>query len=797
MVHPDVSTAAADADAGPRRALLWALLAYAIAALTLGFPALTGQFLVNPVSDQYIAGYAFRDFAAQSLRETGSFPLWNPYIFGGMPYVAAMHGDIFYPTFLLRMILPTDVAMTWGFILHLFLAGLFTYGFLRRTGVGFAGSLVGGLAYMLSGQIASYASPGHDGKLFVSALLPLFLWALHFAIREGRHAAWGGIALIVGLGVLSPHPQLLQYMLVTGGCYALFLAFTANRAGERLERPIAVRRLVFSLIAIAVGGAIGAIQFWPLQEYVPWSPRAGGTGWDHATSFSMPLPELLVNTYLPQFTGILFNYTGQNGIHFHSEYLGVAVLFLAGLGLTRASGIGRAPRWFWIGALVVSALWALGGNTPFYHLIYALVPGTKFFRAPSTIFYVTSFAVAVLAAFGTDRLVRGRVSPRYAAAWVGAALVLAILASTGAMTNLSAALAAPGAESYALENGDAIVSGAWRTFGFVLAIAGVALLAARGSLRPLVAVGVVTLIVTADLWSIARLYWTFSPPAAELYASDPAADYVKALPSPPRVVARQLGAPQAPNDPFLRHDALWVSGVRNALGYHGNELGRYQILVGEDEGYRPVLTNPNIWALLNIGYMYTDLPDLPFGDRVVGPVRNAAGSEVYLYDLPGEQPAAWVAPAIVTAPDDQVLATVLDPRFDVYSVALMTDSADVASAELNAAPARLTLPVTVTRPAPGRIDLALAEPAPEGSAVVVSENYYPGWTATVDGQPAPVWRTNYVLMGVPLAAGATNVSLTFTNPPYEQGKVVTLLALLVSIALLAGGVVLDRRRLRG
>ena len=69
----------------------------------------------------------------------------------------------------------------------------------------------------------------------------------------------------------------------------------------------------------------GAVQFWPVLEYTPWSPRAGGKGWEHAISYSMP-PEELVNTYLPQFSGILDNYTGRNGIHFHSEYIGAAVL---------------------------------------------------------------------------------------------------------------------------------------------------------------------------------------------------------------------------------------------------------------------------------------------------------------------------------------------------------------------------------------------------------------------------------------------------------------------------------------
>ena len=104
----------------PRFAGLWAAAVYALATLSLAYPALGGRFLVSPHSDQFVAGYAFREYAAASLRAGQGFPQWNPYLFGGMPYIAAMHGDIFYPTFVLRMLLPTDVAMTWGFIIHLF-----------------------------------------------------------------------------------------------------------------------------------------------------------------------------------------------------------------------------------------------------------------------------------------------------------------------------------------------------------------------------------------------------------------------------------------------------------------------------------------------------------------------------------------------------------------------------------------------------------------------------------------------------------------------------------------------------
>src|SRR5256714_4090110 len=356
---PDSANASAALSA-PRFAFAWASLVYALCTLSLAYQALAGRFLVNPYSDQYIAGYAFREFAASTLKATGHFPLGNPYLFGGMPYIAAMHGDIFYPTFLLRMIMPTDAAMTLGFIIHIFLSGLFTYGFLRTVGYGFFGSLVGGIAYMMSGQIASYVSPGHDGKLFVSALFPLTLWILYRGIRGGRGWSWGAFALVIGLCVLSPHPQLLQYTLLACGAYALFIALSSVD-GVALPRSIAIKRLAAALGAVLVGLAMGAVQYLPVREYVSWSPRAGGLAdYSTATSYAWP-PEELLNAYLPQFSGMLNNYWGRNGIHLHSDYAGVIVLILAGAAFL---GVRADPRrkqiLFWTGALVISLLWSLG-----------------------------------------------------------------------------------------------------------------------------------------------------------------------------------------------------------------------------------------------------------------------------------------------------------------------------------------------------------------------------------------------------------------------------------------------------
>jgi hypothetical protein len=779
----------------PRYAVLWAALAYAVVVLALAWPVFGGGFLVSPHSDQYIAGFAFRQFGADVLRETGTYAQWNPYLFGGMPFVAAMHGDLFYPTFLLRMILPTDLAMSWGLIIHVWLAGVGTYLFLRAWGFGFFASLTGGMAYMLGGNVAGLVSPGHDGKLFVSSLLPFTLLLLLRGVRDGRRWTWGVLAIVVGLAVLSPHPQLLQYMLLLGGAFALLLAF-ADTGGGRLPRAVALRRLAFGGGSVIVGGMIGAIQYLPVMQYVPFSPRAGGAGWEHAISYSMP-PEEMVNMLLPQFTGMLDAYWGRNGIHLHSEYIGVVVLMLAGLAFGGALMIRAQRRWvmFWTGAFIVSLLWALGGYTPFYHLVYAVVPGAKFFRAPSTMLFVVSFCVAMLAAVGAERALRGQVRARPLLIWVCVAIGIAVLGVTGGLTNLAQSVASPGAVDFVLDNNAALAAGALRVLLFVVLAAGAMYAASLGRLTPGLIGTLLVALVAADLWSVVQRYWLFSPPAAELFASDATIDYVKAQPQPGRVLAVPGPGPMTPRDPYLTGDALMVHEVRQVLGYHGNELGRFDQLGGRANNWIQI-ANPNFWHLMNVQYLLVNAREspIPGAELVAGPVRNAVGTEVSLFRLPGDNPYAWLTTTILNAPDQQVIGTILDPRFDVRTVALFDTSATVKGASLQQLPAPLDVGATVTSYAPGRVSRTLSSPAPAGSALLVSENWYPGWTATADGQPVTVERADFTLLGIPMPQGATRVELSFDSAPYHTGKRVTLFALLLAVvASLAGLVRLPRR----
>ncbi|HEY2825448.1 MAG TPA: hypothetical protein VGI83_07890, partial [Gemmatimonadales bacterium] len=158
MNRPDAAAPALITPFEPQRPTLLASGLISLWILVLSIPMLAGKFLGSPYSDQWKAGYAYRLWGAEQWKATGHIPLWNPEIYGGLPFVAAMHGDIFYPTAWLRLILPTAFVMNWEFPVHYILAGLFAYWLLRKLNLSWAGAVTGAMSYELSGVILSYVA---------------------------------------------------------------------------------------------------------------------------------------------------------------------------------------------------------------------------------------------------------------------------------------------------------------------------------------------------------------------------------------------------------------------------------------------------------------------------------------------------------------------------------------------------------------------------------------------------------------------------------------------------------------
>ena len=178
-------------------------------------------------SDTINAGIYFREFMVDYYKAHGSVPMWSPYIFCGMPFVDAFHGDIFYPlTFPFKMLLPLQRALGWGLILHIYLAGIFAYICARGFGLSKVASAFAGVSYMFAGFLVSWVAPGHDGKIFVATLFPLAFHFLNRGTATLRLKWFLLLGLTIALIILTPHPQMAYFTLwALGGFFVYRLVF--------------------------------------------------------------------------------------------------------------------------------------------------------------------------------------------------------------------------------------------------------------------------------------------------------------------------------------------------------------------------------------------------------------------------------------------------------------------------------------------------------------------------------------------------------------------------------------------
>ncbi len=735
----------------------------------LSLPMWTGRFLAGPHSDQFVAGFAIRFWGALQWRATGAIPLWNPEMMGGVPVFAGF-GDLFYPTSLLRLVLPTITAMNVGFVLHYLLAGFFTYLLLRMLGVSWLGAVVAGTAYELSGVVSSLVSPGHDGKLFVSSLLPLMMIGLVLAFRKRRLEGHALLALAVGLAVLSPQYQMAYYALIATGLFALFLAF-----GEPQDRPLRDRggTLALAFAAVLVGFGISMIQVLPFVQYIPFSPRAEAGGFAWSVSYDLPwahVPEFV----LSGFTGAKETYWGPNPLKLHSEYLGLLVVALAALGAATE----RRRLLYWLGGIgALFLLISLGDGTPFYRLWWAVMPYVKQTRAPGMAFYVVAFVVAVMAGLGAERIERGA-GKAAALAALAVAAVVALLAAAGVIGDLGSALARVASPNRinTLPVGvrDAIAIGAFASAGMLAVGAGLVWARLAGRVKAAAFAVALPLVIGADLTLDARYFWEWSAPG-DVYVEDAIVDRLREEPRPYRVL--DLGV--------YSGTALMAHRVAQVLGYHGNEIRYFDALLGGKNVWRNLLSSDRLWGILAVRFIIlSDSTSLPGYALEMGPVMTGEGRTAYVYRAERDPPYAWVVGGALRGADDQVIGAIMNPSIPLDRVVFVPEEAPVPP-PLGVVPDSVPVGVTVTAWQPGRMTIELDRAMPRDGYLVVSENWYPDWKASVDGIDVPVVRGNVSLLTVPVSMGARQVEFSFESDRYRLGRWITV----VSLALVAIGLV--------
>lgn len=195
-----------------------AAFALTIAPLIYFLPAIFGVIVLCP-DDALIFNLPIRTAAAAMIR-AGELPLWNPYIFGGMPLFASAQGGLLFPLNWFFLLCGPRTAMNLAVLTTYAVAGLGAFLYARRTGASVLGAFVTGFVWQTSGFLI--AQIGHTNVIQVASMLPWLLWSIDGYGATGQRSRGVLVALFVALQVFAGHPQTLVYSLMLAGVYTVY-----------------------------------------------------------------------------------------------------------------------------------------------------------------------------------------------------------------------------------------------------------------------------------------------------------------------------------------------------------------------------------------------------------------------------------------------------------------------------------------------------------------------------------------------------------------------------------------------
>lgn len=393
------------------------------------FPAVLGKVTLAP-GDGWSQIFGIR-FLIGRMLASGELPLWNPYIFAGMPLLASIQPGALYPPTWLFAVLSPQLAMNVLVLTTYHLALFGTYLYMRRIGSNRVGAVFAAVTFAFGGYMIAHL--GHTNRINAAVWLPWVLLAieqLHFQIRW-RWVALG--AAFIALQLFAGDPQMTLYTIMVAGAYGLVTLLFRAKAENRL------RFLGAALVMSVCGALLSMIQLLPERELLKFGERAG-IDYEYFAQFSYP-PGQSFQLFFPYFFGgaaldpYIVPYWGKWNLTETCGYVGMAAWLLAfaamfAVRLTRKEDSDRLI-WFWAGCAVVALLLAFGSFLPFdiYRKLYQ-VPVYNLFRASGRHLMEFNFAIAVLAGLGVTAL--SRIERRRANRAVFAAMgLLALIVGAG------------------------------------------------------------------------------------------------------------------------------------------------------------------------------------------------------------------------------------------------------------------------------------------------------------------------------------------------------------------------------
>ena len=713
---------------------------------------------VADVGDLITQFYPYRTIGARAISE-GALAKWNPYMFAGTTFVGNPLSALFYPPNALYYILPVAAAWTIGFLVRTFLCLGFTALFLRRIGATSTGALVAALLFTFSGFMTVW-----QGQTMTDTAiwLPLICYSVVRLHDERSRASVMLTAFAFAMPALSGHPETMAHMTLLGSFLAVYLSILRpsslpkRRTGQFLSCFAAAGLLSMGIAAIQLIPAVdwfnnvylGLSNLWPPAPLWSLLGFASRDVMGSVNSFGLVIPN-------------------------QAAYVGMMAFLAAPIGLLSKS------RRYVVFFLIVGTL-AICTTYNIAHVLDVVqhIPLLKTMKHDRLIL-VGTFAISVLAGFGisvvedlrnsfiTDRALR---ASAYAALGFCTAALLIYGGRMFTSTVPEDPLRYPKATLLFL------------ALNVVVVIAGLFLARRYDWFR-----FAVLFVVACDVCSFAYGFLPFERPR-NIFPPNPLFTRLSELEkSPFRMTS--LGGPFPTNTQLMY--GLYESGgyeipvarlkkFSEGIAFEGTDsvvFDTNRILETKDR--RVDLLNTKYYVISKFERQYSRFKETPDRFRFLYEYGDTG-----VFENLKALPAAFLVPATgirVMDNEAEQMKTLKDPSFDPEKSVILPEPLTPESS--TRAPSQSPAGVSWVRK--GINDLEIRVTASQSSILVLSQTYYPGWKAWVDGKRVRILPADFALTAIAVGPGASDVRFSYEPATLRIGIAVTLLILLVIAAILA------------
>ncbi len=778
------------------------------------------------------ASISFKNYL-QDARNSGDFPQWVKYIFGGMPSYGALltTGDrswdwialaYFGITRFMGSLLSNDSVRVMTFYIFY---GIGMFLLMRSKKKDSFISLFTALAAVFSTGVIHWIMIGHNTKPITLSLLP-FIFMLVEKLRE-KFSLLYAVLLIFAMHLLleSSHVQMMFYVGIAVGIYIVFELISRTISKDK---PISV--LIATGVLVVAGGMaflLSSDRYLAIQEYTPYSVRGsapvipqenannkqdktGGNSYEYSTMWSFS-PQEMITFVVPNYYGFgklpytgpetnnetvkLPTYWGQKPFEDVAPYMGIFIFFLAIVGfvLNRKDVFIQFLMFLSIFVLFLS----FGNNLSLvFDLFYYNVPSFNKFRAPSMVLALMQFAFPILAGYGLSDMLNWRNNSDEKSKKMFKNFLIGVGAFTGLFVLFAIAL--KGTYISFLQNSgndyfqsimkqlptvtdfvwSSMISDWFAVTAVLLVFTGLMYLFINKKISHNIFYVSVIVVLLFDLWRVGyrALEIEETDRVAEIFSSNDAVDFIKNDKETFRIADFAM-AELTPNLPAYYR-------LESVGGYHAAKVRSYQdVLDATSGGSTSSMSSPFMWNMLNVKYIVA--PSVQEGTQ---PLYQSQKNGWAVYSNPGYLPRAFFVKRAEVSTARKTLDRLkngdFDPKEVVFVEKKISQSFD-----------------TLTEGSKAEVIehkneyMKIKATATSNNLLFLSEVYYPaGWKAFIDGKELEIYRANHSFRAFVVPKGEHTIEMKYHSKGFEQGKMYSTITNYVVVLLFGLGIFLEYRR---